>query len=469
MSYIKGRDKMREERIVVRQFEDLQVLDYRSIQQVNEHAKAEIRGMIPFDRREAYVNAGRKQLWVQIMAVSTEKEDTLFYGIADHLKIEVENGVCMVSISLSSGTLLMDFKEHTRSFQSEEFTYKELLDVCSEEYENTAKIMTTGKNKHIPHFIMQYRETDWSFIKRLAAMNQTVLFADCSTKGEKYHFGIPDRKVQEEEIKEYHTHYDIEEFWKKKKNGLKIHQEDTISYIFESREIHKLGESKSIDSKSLLIWKIETSLKGNELYHTCFMKPRTGFQEPVQQNPYLAGISLSGTVRNVTQDKVQIKISSDEHKHKENFCWFTFSSIYSSGDGTGWYCMPEVGDTVRLYFPTVKEQEAYVASAYHEEGTSLRMRPERKFWRNKEGKEIQLSPEGIILTNNDGTYIELSDKEGIKLYSEGSISIWAGDSLRISAGSLIELSAPGDVVLKQGNTKMNLNGDIAMQGAKVKL
>jgi len=462
---------MREERIIVRPFEELMVLDYHSVQQINEHARAEIRGIIPFDRREAYVNAGRKQLWVQVMAVSKEREDTLFYGVADHLKIEVESGICMISIRLSSGTLLMDFEEHTRSFQSTGFTYKDLLDVCSEEYENAAKIMTEGKNKHIPHFIMQYRETDWMFIKRLAAMNQTVVFADCSTKGEKYHFGIPDRKAEDEEveIKDYKTHYDIEEFWKKKKNGLKIYQDDTVSYVFESREIHKLGENKSIDGRSLFIRRIETFLKGNELYHTCFLKPRAGFQEPVQQNPGLAGVSLSGTVKNVAQDKVQIKINSDEYKHKENFCWFSFSSVYSSGDGTGWYCMPEIGDIVRLYFPTGKEQEAYVASAYHEEGTGLRTRPERKFWRNKEGKEIQLSPERIIMTNNDGTYIELSDKDGIKLFSEGSISIWAGDSLRISAGSSIELTAPCDVILKQGNTKMSLNGDIALQGAKVKL
>lgn len=343
------------------------------------------------------------------------------------------------------------------------------MDVCSEGYGDAAKIMTAGKGKHIPHFIMQYRETDWSFIKRLASMNQTVVFADCSTKGEKYHFGIPDRKGGDEEVKDYHSQYDIQEYWKKKKNGLEIRQEDTMSYIWESREIHKLGEDEAINGKNRFIWKIESYLKGNELYHTCFMKPCAGFQEPVRQNPYLAGISLSGTVKNVVRDKVQIKISSDEYKHKENFCWFSFSSVYSSGDGTGWYCMPEVGDTVRLYFPTVKAQEAYVASAYHEEGTTLRTRPEHKFWRNKEGKEIRLSPEGIILTNNDGTYIELSDEEGIKISSEGSISICAGDSLRLSAGSVIELSAPGDVVLKQGNTKMNLNGDIAMQGAKVKL
>lgn len=460
---------MREDRIVVRPFEDLQVMDYQAVQQINEHARAEIRGMIPYDRRDAYVDEGRKQLWLQVMAVTTEKEETLFYGVVDHLKIEVEHGICMVSIGLSSGTLLMDFEEHTRSFQSEEFIYKELLEACSEGYDDPAKIMTEGKGKHIPHFIMQYRETDWTFIKRMAAMNHTVVFADCSTKGEKYHFGIPDRKAGDGEVREYRTQYDMEEYWGKKKNGINIRPEDAMSYIWESREIHKLGENKIIDGRSLFAWKIETTLKGNELYHTCYMKPRSGFQVPVRWNPHLSGVSLTGTVEEVVRDKVRIIISSDEHRNKKRLCWFSYASVYSSGDGTGWYCMPEVGDTVRLYFPTEKEQDAYAANAYHEEGTSLRTRPERKFWRNKEGKEIQLSPERILMTNNDGTYIELSDKDGIQMVSDGSISIYAGSSLNISAGSSVELSAPYEVTLKQGGTKMNLGGDIVMQGAKVML
>lgn len=461
---------MREEKLVVQPFTDLKVLDYKSVQQVNEHAKAELRGIIPFDRKDAYMDAGRRQLWVQVMAVSEEKEETLFYGVAVRLQIEVNNGICTVTVSLSSGTLMMDFEEHTRSFQNDEFTYKELLDVCNAGYEDAAKIMTVGKEKHIPHFIMQYRETDWSFIKRLASMNQAVVFTDCSTKGKKYHFGIPDRKAGDDrEIKEYRTQYDIQEYWHKKKNGLSIRQEDTLSYIWESREIRKLGENKAIDGRNLFIWKIESFLRGNELYHTCFAKLRSGFQVPMQHNLHLTGGSLSGRVAEVSGEKVQIVIDCDEYKHKKRLCWFSFSSVYSSADGTGWYCMPEIGDIVRLYFPTVKEQDAYVASAYHEEGAGLRSRPERKFWRNKEGKEIQLAPEYILITNNDGTYIELSDQEGIHMVSEGSISIYANGRLNISAGSSIELSAPHEVTLKQGKTKMNLGGDIVMQGAKVML
>lgn len=107
---------MREEQLVVHPFEDLQILDYKSIQQINEHAYAELKGIIPFDKREAYVDAGRKQLWIQVLAVSEEKEEMLFYGVVSRLQIEVNNGICTVNISLYSGTLLMDFEEHTRSF-----------------------------------------------------------------------------------------------------------------------------------------------------------------------------------------------------------------------------------------------------------------------------------------------------------------------------------------------------------------
>jgi len=462
---------MREERLIVRPFEDLGILDYKSTQIVNEHAKAEIRGRIPFERREDYVKAGKRQTWVQIVAISEGEEFILFYGVIGQLQLEINDRTCIVILKLCSGTQLMDYKEHIRSFQKDSFTYNSLLDICSKEYEKPGRIMTEGNGKRIPHFIMQYRETDWEFIKRLAAMNHTVIFADCSTRGEKYHFGIPDRKFNSEEApSEYRTRYNMQEYWYKKSCGLTIYTEDTMSYIWEGREVHKLGERRSIDGREVFIWKIESSLKGNELYHTCYMKPRSGFQTVSYDNKRMAGVSLLGKVTKVKNEEVQIMIHCDENKEQSGVCWYSFSTIYSSPDGTGWYCMPEVGDTVRLYFPTNKEEDAYVASAYHEGGAGLRKRPECKFWRNKEGKEIQLAPDRILLTNNDGTYIELSDDEGIEIVSEGSVTVHAGGSLSItSSNSSIEISAPKKIRLKQGSTEMNLGGDLSMQGAKIRL
>lgn len=462
---------MREERLIVKPFEDLRILDYKSIQVVNEHARAEVRGRIPFERREDYVKVGKRQTWAQVVAISENGETILFYGVIEQLQIEIKDGSCIVDISLCSGTQLMDYEEHIRSFQKKDLTYSSLLDICHQEYEEPARIMTEGNRMRIPHFIMQYRETDWEFIKRLAAMNHTVIFADCLTRGEKYHFGIPDRKNDSEEVlSEYRTRYDMQEYWYKKNSGLAIHTEDTMSYIWESREIHKLGEKRFLDGREVFTWKIESVLKGNELYHTCYMKTRSGFQVIAYNNKYIAGVSLSGRVSKVEDEKVQIKIHSDENKDKSGFCWYSFSTVYSSPDGTGWYCMPEIGDTVRLYFPTNKEEEAYVASAYHEAEAGLRTNPKCKFWRNKEGKEIQLAPDRILLTNNDGTYIELSDAEGIEIVSKGSVTVRAGGDLSISSsGSSIEMSAPQKIRLCQGDTEMNLGGDIKMQGARVRL
>lgn len=462
---------MREERLIVRPFEELQILDFQSIQVINEHAKAKVKGRIPFEKRKDYIDRGRHEKWAQIIALTEQGESILFYGIIEQIQMEIDNGICTVGLSLCSGTQLMDYTEHIRSFQGKNLSYHHLLDICSREYDEAGKIMTVGNEKPIPHFIMQYKETDWEFIKRLAAMNHTVIFADCSTKGEKYHFGLPERKFDLKEIpSEYRIKYDMQEYWIKKSYGLSIQTEDTISYLWESREVHKLGEKMSLDGKEVYIWKIESSFKGNELYHTCYMKMRPGFQTIPYYNKQIAGNSLLGEVIKVKNEDVQIKIYADENKQQSGACWYSFSTIYSSADGTGWYCMPEIGDVVRLYFPTEKEENAYVSSAYHEKNTERRTHPECKFWRNKEGKEIQLSPEHILLTNNEGTYIELSDDEGVKIVSEGSVTVHAGESLNItSSTSSIELSAPKRIRLKQGNTEMNLGGDLKMRGARIKL
>lgn len=462
---------MREERLMIRPFEDLQILEYEQLQQVNEHARAKLKGRIPFGRKEDYIKVGSRETWGQIIALAGETETTLFHGVLEEMELEIKDGTCLVSMALCSGTRLMDEKEHTRSFQNEDLTYSDLLNTCGQGYADYGRIMTEAKGKAIGHFIMQYKETDWEFIKRLASKNHASVFADCSVKGENYHFGIPDRKGEPADFAgEYRTLCDMQEYWNKKERGLPIRPEETTSYIWESREIHKLGERNTAEGRELFIWKIESCLKGNELYHTCYMKPRRGFQEIEYHNNRIMGVSLSGSVSKVKNEKVQILIADDENKVNAGACWYPFATVYSSPDGTGWYCMPEPGDAVRLYFPTEREEDAYVSSAYHDEGAKLRTHPECKFWRNKEGKEIRLSPDGILLTNNEGTYIKLADKHGIEIVSSGSVTMRSEGTLNIvSSDSSIEMSATKKVSLKQGNTEFNLNENIGMQGARIKL
>ena len=118
---------MREERMFVRPFEELQVMEYRSLMQVNEHAQAEIRGQIPFQRMKDYVEEGKDRLWVQAVIVSEGSESILFYGILEEMQMEVKSGLCIMRLLLRSGTSLMDYEKKTRSFQSGDLTYSECL------------------------------------------------------------------------------------------------------------------------------------------------------------------------------------------------------------------------------------------------------------------------------------------------------------------------------------------------------
>ena len=77
----------------------------------------------------------------------------------------------------------------------------------------------------------------------------------------------------------------------------------------------------------------------------------------------MIGASLDSTVTEVRGDVVRVSLRTDAKSGAGK--WFSFSTVYSSPDGSGWYCMPEPGDEIRLYFPTEQEKHGYVISAVH--------------------------------------------------------------------------------------------------------
>lgn len=184
----------------------------------------------------------------------------------------------------------------------------------------------------------------------------------------------------------------------------------------------------------------------------------------------IIGLSLIGKVKAVEGEQVQLSLEDDENQQSGNR-WFAFSTVYSSPDGAGWYCMPEIGDTARLYFPTEEDGDAYVSSAFHENaGGGLRTEPSNKIWRNKEGKEIRLTPDKILITNNKGMSVELSDQQGIKIKSNASVTVEASDDISISSsGAGLELAASNKILLRQGSNTMELSDGIKISGSTVKM
>lgn len=462
---------MRADKIIVEPFSELTVVSYKGIKQVNDHGEVNIEGIIPFNMLEKYLNVAKKEKKIKIIAEEMRDEQhTMLYGYLTDFNIAIAGHTATMKIQIKTGSYLMEQRCHTRTFQDKDITYKQVLTTCNKLYDNHGVIFAEGKEDKIPEFLIQYQENDWIFIKRLASCLNTVVVPDIKTGGVKYHFGFPNlgKKTISQNIP-YKIYRDLEEYEYKKANGLRILEEDCVYYTVTVREIYEIGNCLEFLDKVLWIYRVESEMRGSELYHTYYLKSLQGLRVVRQYNYNLIGAGLKGTVKSVKADKVQVSLAKDENGGDTGYKWFPFSTVYSSPDGTGWYCMPESGDTIRLNFPSEKAVDAYVSSAVHEYSDE-RTNPERKFLKNRYGKEISLTPDHIMLTNNNGTYIEISDQKGIRMKSAGSIVLEANGKMVITSQTDdVQLNAKSGIQLKQRDSVITIKDDISFEGMQVKL
>lgn len=466
---------MRDTNIRITPFELLDVIEYRGVKKENEHGYVVFSGHIDESLEDTYVEMSLEDLWAEATAVDDQGATrTLFFGVVTDLKVRTQNGVKLLSGIIRSGSYLMDTMPHIRSYQENSMQYKTVLSSFTKNYPNGQKIMTKGVTDTIEKFILQYRETDWEFTKRLATHFRTIVMPDCKTQGVKYFFGLPDlTEVPVIDTKFYAMEKRMDEYLCKKKNGLDgIRESDAIYYIIKRRDIYELGGKVILNGRELFISEIRTELEGSELYHTYYLKSENGFKVPQAFNTRAIGASLYSKILATMKDVVQVSIDEDENKAGCGVRWFPYSTVYSTPDGTGWYCMPEIGDAVRVYVPKEDEPDAYVISSTHLEPSAgdERVNPDYKSIMNKQGKEILFTPTSLTITNNKGMSIELLDEEGIVIKSDKSIIIKADKAIQIaSATDQLQTIAPEGIIMQQGETNLELYGNAAMKGDQIRL
>ena len=458
---------MKGNRIRIEPFNMLNLLSYHGVKEENEHGSVTLSGIIEAKKTEEYLALLRQNTGVTITVSEEQESCIIFQGIITGASIEQEGASSILSLELKTGTYMMENKRHIRSYQEESLTYKSIIKDILINYEQSNMIMTATDQKC--GFMLQYEESDWSFLKRAASCMNTVIITDSVTGGVRFFCGVPKRNIAGKiNTKTYQMRKSLKEYAIKKNSGLSdFMEEEACYYILKLREIYDLGDEILLNGVSMNICKVISDMEGAELYHTYYLKRATGFRVAKTYNQNVTGVSLMGQVTAVQGTRVKIKLREDENIAGSGERWFDFSTPYSSMGGAGFYCMPEKGDDIRLYFPTQDESAAYVISSVNKEE---RKDPSIKSIMNRDGKQVILAPSYIKLTNNAGMTLELNDQSGVKVESNGSVTIKASGNLDITSKSAgVTLSAQNKVLLKQGDTVLNLAGDISLQGAKVNL
>lgn len=354
----------------------------------------------------------------------------------------------------------------------------------------------------IEQLIVQYNETDWEFLKRLASHFYTGLVNDVHFAYPRCYFGIPSHRKLSLNSVHYSVKKNAGKYLKLSKSGISgLREQDFIYYQVETDLPVNIGDEVQFQGQTLYVYQIKGYMEKGTFIHNLILTTKNGMSQSYQWNERITGASLSANIVEVQNDRVKVSIEVDEvsgHSPGE-LCFFPYSTVYSSQDGSGWYCMPEIGDHVRIYFPDGTEEHSYAISSVHE-GVDLSLQknkgnapssaaggtssssggsgsgdysgqrddPSVKSLRNQDGKEIRLTPSGIYIIA-DGTTITLTDDGGVSIVSDQNIEFKSDKSIILSAEEDVNISGLTSVDLSCNETasiKMKENVEVIGQEVK---
>ena len=126
---------------------------------------------------------------VEYTDTADNKTKVLFKGIIENFRFSNDLGVCICHIEAFSKSLLLDKEKNDRLFQNKEDNIKSVVEKVSSKIET--RVIYNTETKKLGQLFLQYRETDWEFIKRIASNFGEVLVADYKSGLTAFYYGMP--------------------------------------------------------------------------------------------------------------------------------------------------------------------------------------------------------------------------------------------------------------------------------------
>ena len=156
---------------------------------------------------------------------------------------------------------------------------------------------------------VQYQETDWEFLKRMAGHFGLPLYPEPTGGGARVSVGIPETGAPVElEWTEYTAVVE----------GSSHDRGRLLSYEVESREVHACGERTAFQGRELTICGRTCESRKGELIFTCRLaRPEWASQRRLS-NEKLSGLSLLGTVLSGEEETLRLKLDIDRDHPDQN-------------------------------------------------------------------------------------------------------------------------------------------------------
>lgn len=422
------------------------LLELKITIQANQHVTGYLSGIIEKEMVKKVLQL-EENSWIQIKAITSNETKNLLIGMIEQASVTEQGNYYKVRLELSSGTKQLDVLSRKRSFQNENATYKEIIEKVMSEWKAGSFLWQGGTPQPIGKPIIQYEETDWTFLLRLANQMKTMLYPEWRRKGCHFWFGMPNRT---ESVIFSEKNYQVgisPRYYELGGSLAGYHTEDFLYYQIISYEDYELGSLAQFQGRTLKICKKEILLQQEELYFRYVLGTEALVkQKELRQNKF-TGLTLTGTILSVKGEQVKLALDIDGGKQEEETA---YPYLWTPDSGSVMYCMPKVGSRASLYFPFEKEEKAIVVHCVRTNGDSCEKmgNSQKKGLSTEYGKELCMEEEKLkLFCEESGMRISLEDTMAIALESSKKIKL-EGASIHMK-GKTVTIETPVELRLSK--------------------
>lgn len=407
----------------------LSIKDLQVTSGLGDHVTMELKAVVEKEKYQQYIEAIDSGTTICIEYLGGGVLVCLFQGYIGNVGIDLQGGTPLLILSCLSFTGKMDTTSKKRGFFMEGTGLSHVIKEMEREYGRFQVKTDQVLPGAFPGPVMQYNETDWGFLKRLASLYKWDVLADGSTGWPSIVLGKSDIPVVPVEGLEG-GNGTIERRGIGWKDGSPVER-----MTIQSMEYYHPGSRLQIPGLPIMaIYKMRTYLKQEVLYHEYVLVPEGSVGTQPMGNKNIVGKRLGGVVQGHKGESVSILLDIDKGdvaigQGKDLF--FPFNLEVS-----GMRDLPEIGGRIHLYFPSIWEWEGEVVSA---ERTICTFRPGQKVFRHIEGAGIELDENHIQLHGGGEkeVYVQLGEDgdiyiqgDNIMLGTDGGILPCGGSSCR---------------------------------------
>ncbi|MFL1675787.1 RHS repeat-associated core domain-containing protein [Paenibacillus dendritiformis] len=415
---------------------------------VNEHIQLQFSAIIPEEKKDSYIHElgyGSPIIVYRELEDSGEPDsgsrqgEVLFHGLIRQLDIQCVRGVYTLQAEACSYTWAMDIERKRRSFQRVDMTYADVIEQVLQDYPHANMQDHATNHARIGGLIMQYDETDWQFIQRLASHFGAVVVPDAASGSARFSLGVSaDREPVEVSDAQYVIRNDFRRSLLARTNeNPELQETDFISFEIDTPLWLPLGGRVSFARRPFVIRAATSAVRDGLLRHTYTFCTADGIRQGYRSNPRIQGLSLDGTITDISRNRIRVQLAIDSAQAKGDTCWFP----YSTGiDNQISYLMPKPGSGVKLHFPTVNEREAIAIGSVRKGSEASKYGhkqsdPKVRSLTNDTGKEMKLTGQDVVFSANDEGSIK------VRVSGDGTVEIAADTDLHLSAATAVAIGA----------------------------